>query len=151
MQSTTTVIPATKDLELLQPFAGTWQTEGEIIATGNAPAIPVTGTDKYEWLHSGYFMLHTVDVTMGEEKINSIEVIGYDEEHKVFTMHYFGYRGTKGIMHAKSYENQWQFYGDSERFTGSFNEDQSIMEGKWEQKKENIWVDWMHIKLTRIN
>ena len=64
------------DMQRLGFLIGTWKTEGEVRAEGNTPAIPFKGTDSYEWILNRTFILHKVDVTMGKEKTEAIEVIG---------------------------------------------------------------------------
>jgi len=45
---------------------------------GEVP-VPITGTDIYEWLPGGFFLLHHVDVVIGEQAVRAIELIGeYD-------------------------------------------------------------------------
>ena len=40
------------------------------------PEIPVAGTDTYEVLPGGYFLVHHVDVTVGDKPVRAIEIIG---------------------------------------------------------------------------
>lgn len=137
-------------LRLLDMFVGTWKTEGEIKADGDTPAIPIEGTDTYEWLPGGYFLFHQVDIRMGGEQIDSVEIIGYDPANGKYPMHYFGYQGSKGIMYATVEKNTWIFAGETERFTGSFNDSGTVISGKWERLDGSKWVHWMDIKLTKI-
>lgn len=136
-------------LKRLDAFVGTWKTEGEIKATQTTPVIPIQGTDSYEWLPGGWFLLHRVDVRMGDEQIDSVEIIGYDPSTGKYPMHYFGHQGSTGVMHASVEENTWKFIGETERFTGSINEYGDIITGKWERRDGDDWVDWMDIKLTK--
>lgn len=136
-------------LKRLDAFVGTWKTKGEIKTTDNNPAIPIEGTDTYEWLPGGNFLIHRVDVRMGGEQIDSIEIIGYDPSTGKYPMHYFGHQGSTGVMHAIVEGNTWTFTGETERFTGSFNESGDVITGKWEQVDESGWVHWMDIKLTK--
>lgn len=136
-------------LSQLNAFAGIWKTEGEILATSNNPAVPISGTDIYEWLPGGYFLIHHVDVRMGENQVHSTEIIGYDSSTDTFPMHYFGHKGSTGVMVATLEDDTWKFKGETERFTGSFNESGDVMSGKWERLNESAWEDWMTIRLTK--
>lgn len=140
---------ATQELEALQPFIGIWKTEGEIIATNNSPAIPINGTDSYEWLPGGYFVMHKIDIIMGDQQVEAIEVIGYNSDTNQFAMHYFGYKGSTAVMYATVHGKHWKISSATERFSGSFNENNSVLEGKWEQNLKGLWSHWMNIKLTR--
>jgi hypothetical protein len=37
------------------------------------PPIPVVGTDTYEWLPGGHFLVHHVDVVIGHEPVQAVE------------------------------------------------------------------------------
>lgn len=138
-------------LKRLDIFTGAWKTTGEIKATETTPAIPIEGTDTYEWLPGGWFLLHRVDVRMGDEQIDSVEIIGYDPSTGKYPMHYFGYQGSTGVMHAAVNENTWTFTGETERFTGSFNESGDVISGKWERLDGSDWVHWMDINLKKTD
>jgi hypothetical protein len=57
----------------LSAIAGRWNTSGYVIGD---PRLPVEGTDIYEVLAGGHFLVHHVDVTVGGRKVRAIEVIG---------------------------------------------------------------------------
>jgi hypothetical protein len=54
-------------------ITGRWRTLGHVVAE---PAFPVRGTDTYELVGGGHFLVHHVDVTVGDEPLQAIEVIG---------------------------------------------------------------------------
>lgn len=137
-------------LKRLDAFAGTWKTEGEIKAIDGYPAVPVEGTDIYEWLPGGNFLIHKVDVRMGDEQVYTTEIIGYDASTGTYVMHYFDHQGNSGKMAASVDSDIWTFIGETERFTGSFNEAGDVISGKWKRLDGDEWVDWMEITLSRI-
>ena len=57
----------------LHAIAGHWQTSGHLIGE---PETLVIGTDTYDVLPGGYFLVHHVDVTVGEQPVRAIEMIG---------------------------------------------------------------------------
>ena len=59
--------------ERLWSIAGRWATDGHVIAD---PPMPVTGFDTYEVLAGGYFLVHHVDVQVGDQPVQAIEIIG---------------------------------------------------------------------------
>ena len=60
----------------LGALVGRWRSEGHIV--GDQP-VPITGTDIYEWLAGGFFLVHHVDVVIGEQRVQAMELIGpYD-------------------------------------------------------------------------
>lgn len=141
---------ASAELKRLDIFVGQWETTGEIKATAKSPATTIQGTDTYKWLPGEYFMIHLVDVRMGEEKIYSAEIIGYDPLTKKYPMHYFGYKGNSGMMNASVEDNKWTFTGETERFTGSFNGSGNVMTGYWERLDNSEWKFWMDIQLKKV-
>jgi hypothetical protein len=57
----------------LGAIAGRWRTEGMVL--GDEP-VPVRGTDTYELLPGGFYLVHRVDVTVGDRPVRAIEIIG---------------------------------------------------------------------------
>lgn len=144
-------VPSTEEaLNRLDVFAGTWKTEGEVITSNSDPNISFKGTDTYKWLPGDRFMIHYVDILMGEQQIYSTEIIGYDPESGTYPMHYFDHEGNTGIMKASVDKSTWIFREDDKRFTGSFNSSGNVMSGKWERLAGSDWVHWMDIKLTKV-
>ena len=74
-------------LLLLDKFAGNWQTTGTLRINENEQ-VSFKGTDRYEWLPGGFFMLHTVDVMMNGVRKENIEIIGYDPLSDTYPMHF---------------------------------------------------------------
>src|SRR5688500_2488330 len=64
----------------LNKFVGKWKTRGRIPENGSTPEVFVEGTDTYEWLPGDYFLKHSVDVMMGEDRNQTLEIIGFDKE-----------------------------------------------------------------------
>jgi len=57
----------------LHAIAGRWLTSGHVL--GDEP-VPITGTDTYDVLAGGHFLVHHVDVTVGDQPVVAIEIIG---------------------------------------------------------------------------
>ncbi len=134
----------------LRKFVGSWTTEGRMVAPEGGPAIIIQGTDTYEWLPGGFFLLHRVDVLVGREENKTTEIIGYNPVHGYFTMQYFDNKGNTGTMTATCSENTWTFQGDDLRFNGGFSTAADVFAGSWEKRDEaGKWTHLMEIKLTR--
>ena len=42
-------------------------------------SVPITGTDSYQWLAGAFFLVHHVDVLIGQQPVQALEFIGeYD-------------------------------------------------------------------------
>jgi len=62
-----------KGHDRLWALAGNWATSGHVVGD---PPVPVSGSDVYEVLPGGYFVVHHVDVTVGAQTVRAIELIG---------------------------------------------------------------------------
>ena len=134
----------------LSKFIGKWNTEGHIPANGQTPATTVKGTDTYEWLPGGFFVLHTADVFIGSDRSQTLEVIGFDKVRKHFTMQYYNNQGESGFMTATVMNGLWTFKSDHLRFKGGFNSQENVFSGVWEQSADGkTWAHFMDIKLAR--
>ena len=138
-------------LALLEPFIGLWKTTGKVYTSDNEAPESIDGTDVYEWLPGGFFVTHKVNVLMGGRQSQSLEIIGFDEERQVFTMHSFDDQGNETLMMAiKLQNNLWTFEGDSLRFNGGFSKDGTTLSGIWEQRDvTGKWSLFIRIHLAR--
>lgn len=137
-------------LHPLSGFVGSWKTSGTIPGAKESAAIKVEGTDTYEWLPGGFFLLHQADVMIGNNRSQTFEVIGTDKNTGKFTMQYYNNKGESGSMTATEQDGTWRFQGDALRFTGSFKNSGHEFSGQWEQLNETKqWVHLMDIKLTK--
>jgi pimeloyl-ACP methyl ester carboxylesterase len=138
-------------LRCLDVFVGKWNTEGQLRATPSSPAIKIIGTDTYEWLTGGFFLVHRVDVRMGDEEVKSVEIIGYDDSSQTYPMHSFDNKGSYDLLQASVHDGTWIITGKSIRFTGAFSDDGNIIMGNWELLTDGSnWSPWMEVKLTRV-
>jgi hypothetical protein len=136
--------------ERLAPFVGRWKTAGEVLASASTPALEIAGIDEYEWMPGGFFLLHRVDVRIGGERVQALEIIGYDAESGSYFMRSFDSRGGTGEMQARvGDDGTWTFVGDAERFTGAFSDDGGTLSGRWERREGGRWLPWMDVRLTK--
>lgn len=134
----------------LDKFVGKWNTEGLVLPTATSAGIEVKGTDTYEWLPGGFFLLHKVDVNIGDDKVQTFEVIGLDRGANHYTMQHYDNKGNSGSMTATLADALWIFKGESLLFKGGFSEEDTVFSGVWEQlNKEKVWTPYMNIKLTK--
>lgn len=135
----------------LESFVGKWNTTGKIIATANTSPADIKGYDTYEWLPGEFFLLHKVDVFMGPDREQSLEIIGYDETTNTYPMHFFDNHGNSGLMEGNLNDGVWTFLSPSMRFTGSFTDTGNKLSGIWEQSSDGAkWIPWMEISLIRL-
>jgi len=134
----------------LSKFNGSWNTEGLMPSSNGSPEIKIIGTDNYEWIADGFFLLHTADVIIGNDNSKTHEIIGYDSLNNHYTMQHYNNKGNSGFMTATVNDGLWTFSGDSLRFKGGFNEHGDVFSGVWEQfTNGKTWSHLMNIKLSK--
>jgi Protein of unknown function (DUF1579) len=133
---------------------------------GEVP-IPIIGTDVYEWLPGGFFLVHHVDVMIGEQRVQAIELIGeYDLATDSFTGRAYDNEGNVTVMNAKVDEQGvWTFTGGGDvaavarpstaDASGAVRSTLRVspdgMTAKWERSDDGAtWQDWMDMAFTRM-
>jgi hypothetical protein len=140
------------EYEQLNRFVGKWKTTGIIPASGASPEIKVSGSDTYEWLPGGFFLVHKVNVLVGEDKNETLEIIGFDKQRNRYTMQHYDNKGNSGFMTADCKDGIWTFLGDKLRFRGGFEKQDTEFAGVWEQSSNGKdWTHFMGIRLTKSN
>jgi uncharacterized protein DUF1579 len=154
------------DIQRLGALVGRWRSEGHIV--GEVP-VPITGTDIYEWLPGGFFLVHHVDVVIGEQTVQAIELIGeYDPTNDSFTARSYDNQGNITIMRARVDEHGvWTFTGGGDvasvarpssagasgavRSTLTVSTDGNNMTARWERCDDDAsWQPWMDMTFTRL-
>jgi Protein of unknown function (DUF1579) len=150
----------------LGALVGRWRSEGHIVGD---PPVPITGTDSYEWLPGGFFLLHHVDVKIGEQQVQALELIGeYDPATDSYTGRAYDNLGNITLMRAEVDEQGvWAFTGGGDvapvaqpdaadtssavRSTLTISPDQSGMTARWERSDDGAsWQPWMNMTFTRM-
>jgi hypothetical protein len=116
-------------LKALNFLSGNWRTEGEILDDSGDVVGKITGTDSYEWVSGGYFLLHWVDVLMADTKTEVIEVIGgYDSTEDSYAMRSFGNDGNFVTMKGRfEKDGAFKIEGEGMRSTLMYNQLQQSM------------------------
>jgi hypothetical protein len=154
------------EIQRLGALVGRWRSEGHIV--GEVP-VPVTGTDVYQWLPGGFFLVHHVDVVIGEQAVQAIELIGgYDPATGSFTARAYDNQGNITVMDARVDERGvWRFTGGGDvasvarpssagasgavRSTLTVSPDRSSMTARWERCDDDAgWQPWMDMIFTRM-
>jgi Protein of unknown function (DUF1579) len=146
-----TPAPETRRLEAL---VGRWHSEGRTVPAPSEPAITITGTDTYQWMTGGFFLVHRVDVQMGGNKVEVIEMIGpYDHSDRSYPMRSFDNQGNFVTMTARVRDDGvWTFTGASERATLTIGDDGTTMTARWERSDDgSTWRHWMDMTFTKAS
>jgi hypothetical protein len=154
------------ETQRLGALVGRWRSEGHIVGD---PPVPITGTDIYEWLPGGFFLVHHVDVVIGDQKVQALELIGeYDPATGSFTARAYDNLGNVTIMRARDDDQGvWTFTGGGDvapvaqpssadlagavRSTLTMSADRRRMTARWERSDDGAsWQPWMDMTFTRM-
>jgi hypothetical protein len=148
----------------LEAIVGRWQTSGYVIGE---PDLPVVGIDNYEALPGGYFVVHYVDVIVGDRHVQAIEIIGEpDPTSSGFLARSFDSDGNTELMLLTIDDaGVFHFTGGPQvasaaqptdastagvRSTLTIAQDGQSMTAFWERSDdEATWQPWMDISFTR--
>jgi hypothetical protein len=154
------------EIRRLGALIGRWRSEGHIVTE---PPVPITGTDVYEWLPGGFFLVHHVDVKIGQQQVQALEIIGeYDPATDSFTARAYDNLGDVTIMRARvDDQGVWTFTGGGDvapvarpasadasgavRSTLTVSADRSGMTARWERSDDGAsWQPWMDMTFTQM-
>ncbi|MBX2923765.1 MAG: hypothetical protein KF746_16295 [Chitinophagaceae bacterium] len=127
---------------------GVWKTFGQISSENQV--LELAGTDSYELILDGKFILHKADVTIGSEKSEIFEMISLDETTNKVKMQYFNSKGESGIMTGELTNNNFKIEGEGIKFSGMINSENSTIVGKWYLQTNNkSWKEFIDMKLEK--
>lgn len=138
----------------MRPFEtiiGRWQTSGTVLDEDGKAVATIDGTDEYEWMPGGKWVVHRVDVMMGDDHVHALELIGeYDAEAGTYAMRAFDGSGAYGTMTAHlDADGSWTFLGDGMRSTLRPSADGSSMTARWERQDDTGgWIHWMDMRFV---
>ena len=128
---------------------GVWKTTGQI-SIGNQ-ALTLEGTDSYDLILNGNYILHKADVLMGSEKTETFEIIGLNNTTNKASMQYFNSKGESGTMTGEISGNNFHIDGDKIKFNGIIDDQSSVIKGKWFlQADDNSWKEFIEMKLEKL-
>ncbi|MES2431995.1 MAG: DUF1579 family protein [Bacteroidota bacterium] len=138
-------------LKKLNFLIGKWHTQGKILQGSSASSKDIRGIDSYELVSGGAFILHRVDVFMGDKRTEAIEIIGYDESRKSYFMKSFDDQGASITMYATLEKSGILKFGDNKmRAVLTANKKGNSMSAKWELSENGkTWKHWMDIQLDK--
>ncbi len=127
---------------------GVWKTTGNI--RSGQDNMKLIGTDSYELILDGNYILHKADVKMGNERSETFEIIKLDNALDTATMQYFNSKGEEGIMRSSIINNEFKIEGNGLKYKGILNEENTLISGKWYvQSKNKKWEDFIELNLEK--
>ena len=130
---------------------GKWKTDGRVLKTDKNPEMKITGTDTYETILDGFFILHTADVLMGNEKSQTYEIIGFDKTNDQATLQHYNNQGASGKMTGTLKNGELKLNSDVLRFKGQFSDNDNQIIGTWEKlTDQKKWVEFIIMNFTKM-
>jgi hypothetical protein len=112
----------------------------------------IDAVDSYERLPGGA-LLHLVDGSVGDRKVEGAELIGYDAVRGSYVTQYVGSDGPNAYEASLGQDGGalvWTMRSEKDRFTGTFSDARDIMTGHWEAlDDDSSWQPWIDITSTR--
>ncbi len=137
-------------LRPLTPLVARWRTSGTVLDEHGAASMTISGTDEYEWMPGGHWVIHRVDVLMGDDRTRAIEMIGDPGPDTTFTMRAFDASGAFDTMTLTVRDRRFHTVGDGVRNTLIVSPDGASMAAVWERRLDDgTWVHWMNLTLER--
>jgi hypothetical protein len=139
-----------KALRPLTPIVARWRTSGTVLDEQGAKIMTVSGTDEYEWMPGGHWVIHRVDVMMGADRTRAIEMIGDPAGDDTFTMRAFDASGAFDMMTMTVRDRRFHTTGAGVRNTLIVSPDGATMAAVWERRLDDgTWVHWMDLTFER--
>ena len=140
-------------LERLSVFVGEWDIEISSMSFHPDPSAVARGHTSFQWLESGAFLLQHSEIP-NTEFPRSTSVIGTDDSADTYCMLYFDSRGVSRIYRMSLSGGIWtlwrEFPGFSQRFHGTFSDDNDTINAYWEKSGDNSnWERDFDITHTR--
>lgn len=127
---------------------GIWKTKGIILS--DRSNLKLEGTDTYELMLDGNYILHKADVLMGNEKSETFEIIELDNSPDKAKMQYFNSKGESGVMSSSLNGANFNIDGNRIKFRGTITDENAEIIGNWYlQTEANDWKEFIELKLTK--
>ena len=127
---------------------GTWNTTGKIYS--EEKSLVLTGTDSYEFILNGNCILHKAKVNMGDEELETFELILPDTSLEKVAMHYYNSKGETGAMKGSLARNEFKIENEALKFEGRLNKENSKLIGKWYRiADDNSWTAFIDLTLSK--
>jgi Protein of unknown function (DUF1579) len=143
--------PRPSALDRLNVFIGRWLTEGETVATPEAPSVRIFASDVYQWGPGGQFIMHPAYGRIGEQDVGGLEVIGYDPATHQFRTHFFDHTGNAITETLTVRDGSWTWQATHHRCTGVFTDNGRTLTAHHERSDDGKrWVPSMIVTLRKV-
>src|SRR5262249_29487909 len=138
-------------LERLNVLIGRWITQGETVASADAPSIPIVASDVYQWLPGGHFVVHPAYGLFGTGGVGGYEIIGHDPKTGQFRTWFSDSQGNVTTETLVIEGDTWQWRGESTRCTGQLTDGGLAIIARHERSDDGVtWVPSMTVTLRKV-
>ena len=106
---------------------GVWETTGDIKSGQHSQKL--VGSDSYELILGGNYILHKANVKMGNDRSKTFEITMLDNALDEAKMRYFNSKGEYGIMKCSIIGDEFKIEGTGLMFSGVINEENTKING----------------------
>ena len=132
-------------LERLGLFIGEWAIEITSMSFHTDPSAVERGHSSFDWIEGGAFLIQHSEISAADFP-RSTAIIAPDDAAETYGMLYFDSRGVSRIYKMTFHGGIWtiwrEFPGFSQRFNGTFSDDNNVITARWE--KSNDGSHWEH-------
>src|SRR5688572_11174563 len=130
-------------------FLGRWHTTGDVVATASTPTVKVDSIDTYDWYPGGFFLVHRAESKIGDDVIDSLELMGYDPKQQGYFATFFDSTGGCGTEQLQYEGNTWIWRGSDvmgvkeHRCIAVVSSDGNTVKARHEKSEDgNTWDLW---------
>ena len=138
-------------LDHLNVFIGRWLTEGETVATPEAPSMRIFASDVYQWGPGGRFVIHSAYGRIGQQEVGGLEVIGCDPATDQFRTHFFDHAANVIIETLTFRDGTWTWQAAHHRCKGVFTDKGKTLTAHHEHLEDGKhWLPSMVVTLRKV-
>ena len=144
--------------KLLTMFVGEWNVAGHQLESRVGPAAEISGTERFEWLEGGFFLVHHFDARVGGVPAVCIEVTGFDAAGGTYGTHTFYNNGQRADWQMVERDGTWTLTGEwpmpegaaQVRCTITFGDEGNSRTGIWESSTDGArWERFWEVMSVR--
>jgi hypothetical protein len=138
-------------LDRLNRFIGRWLTDGETVATPEAPSLRIVASDVYQWAPGGQFIMHPAYGRIGDQDVGGLEVIGYDPATEQFRTYFFDQDGNTATETLTAEGDNWTWQSTQHRCRGEFTDNGRTLVALHERLDDDGgWTASMKVTLRKV-
>lgn len=126
---------AKNEMKRLEKLIGNWTLTGRSL---DSETDDIKGTASFEWILDGLYILHKSTMEAGGMKIESLSIIGYDQEANNFPEMIYMNFANKPIEYFWDIDDNGVYHWtDGAKYSGEFKNDGKVLVGGWRAIGEN--------------